>query len=338
MPRSDNQKARILALHQIFNRYSDESHGLTMADILGKLENQYDIETTRQTVQSDFALLDYVLNISIRESETRPVQYYLEKRTFSTDDLLLLADCVQAAPSVTPERARNILSGLQTLCSTYEAKRLALKLNAAECLYGFDEETQQKIHSIAQTIQDDKPLSFHYPYYEFSKDTCPICLKDHYVVRPLETFVVNNLPFLYAYGGKTSNHMQNHSFLCFRIDVLSDLFIREYPTHNKLKIPNNEPPEEQTNIAPVPLQSIQKEKVSLQCRKDLLTLVYDRFGREIVIDKVDEENFHAIVQTEITPEFFGWLFSMGTGVKLLSPLYATQRMKQWIKEIEGIYY
>lgn len=63
MSKSDNQKARIFALYQIMKRYTDETHGLTMKEILLHLERDYEIVSTRQTIESDFALLENPLGI-----------------------------------------------------------------------------------------------------------------------------------------------------------------------------------------------------------------------------------------------------------------------------------
>ena len=85
------------------------------------------------------------------------------------------------------------------------------------------------------------------------------------------------------------------------------------------------------------VEEIRTEKVSMEFDKDLLPLIYERFGRSVNIDKETDTTFHIVHETEVSSEFFAWIFSLGTGVKLLSPLYVTQRMKRWIQALADLY-
>lgn len=109
MPCSDNQKARLFALYQILYQYTDETHDITMNGILEKLNVLYEIETTRKTIADDFTILDLALNMPVKESDTRPKRYSLEKRILSFEDLELLFMCIQANSSVPLERRRELV-------------------------------------------------------------------------------------------------------------------------------------------------------------------------------------------------------------------------------------
>lgn len=85
------------------------------------------------------------------------------------------------------------------------------------------------------------------------------------------------------------------------------------------------------------VEEIRTEKISMEFDKDLLPLIYERFGRSVHIDKETDTTFHIVHETEVSSEFFSWIFSLGTGAKLLSPLYVTQRMKRWIQSLADLY-
>ena len=74
--------------------------------------------------------------------------------------------------------------------------------------------------------------------------------------------------------------------------------------------------------------------VTLCCENQLAGVLIDRFGRDIPIRKQDEDHFCARVNVEVSRQFYGWLFGLGAGVKILSPDWAAQEMK---KQVEQIY-
>ena len=58
MPKKANQKLRILYVRQILREYSDESHYLTVQDIIDKLEQLYGVTAERKSVMDDLAALE----------------------------------------------------------------------------------------------------------------------------------------------------------------------------------------------------------------------------------------------------------------------------------------
>lgn len=56
MPKSENQKLKLLYLAKIFQEKTDEDHGITMTEIMAELA-QEDIRATRKTLYADIKLL-----------------------------------------------------------------------------------------------------------------------------------------------------------------------------------------------------------------------------------------------------------------------------------------
>jgi hypothetical protein len=68
-----------------------------------------------------------------------------------------------------------------------------------------------------------------------------------------------------------------------------------------------------------------------------LELVKEHFGADVETNSIDDGHFRIVAAADITPEFFGWLFSLGTGARILTPLYVAQRFKRWLKDVNEIY-
>lgn len=64
-----------------------------------------------------------------------------------------------------------------------------------------------------------------------------------------------------------------------------------------------------------------EESVKLQCNNSIAGVIIDRFGESAAI-RPDFDNpkvFIARVTVNISPQFYAWLFALGTDVKILSP-------------------
>ena len=57
----------------------------------------------------------------------------------------------------------------------------------------------------------------------------------------------------------------------------------------------------------------------------------DRFGKDITIRKVDAE--HSEINVNVSPQFFGWIFSLGKDVKVTGPSEVVEEMKKAAEEL-----
>ena len=63
----------------------------------------------------------------------------------------------------------------------------------------------------------------------------------------------------------------------------------------------------------------------------------DRFGKRIPIWPVDEKHFKTYVNVAVSPQFFGWIFSLGSKVAITCPDEVVDQMKQKTEELCRIY-
>ena len=48
-------------------------------------------------------------------------------------------------------------------------------------------------------------------------------------------------------------------------------------------------------------------------------VVLDRFGQDVMLSPRDEKHFSMQTYISVSPKFFGWLASLGTGAVIISP-------------------
>lgn len=70
---------------------------------------------------------------------------------------------------------------------------------------------------------------------------------------------------------------------------------------------------------------------------DMVGVFIDRFGKDISIRKINAERSYILVDIAISRQFFGWIFSLGTGVKITGPEAVVDVMRQAAAELSAKY-
>jgi len=65
----------------------------------------------------------------------------------------------------------------------------------------------------------------------------------------------------------------------------------------------------------------------------MIGVVIDRFGRDVLVMKEDDNHFRITVPVAVSDQFFGWVFGLGKAVRIVGPESVKEKMKQ---ALEGI--
>ena len=118
MARSENQKLKVLHLAAIFYEYSDPEHGLTMTDIIAKLQAR-GISAERKSLYRDISALQE-FGMDIRQTKVgTSTEYRLASRTFDISELQLIIDAIQSSRFITRQQADHLARRLQLLTSAH---------------------------------------------------------------------------------------------------------------------------------------------------------------------------------------------------------------------------
>ena len=74
-------------------------------------------------------------------------------------------------------------------------------------------------------------------------------------------------------------------------------------------------------------------EVKLLCQNDLAGVVLDRFGRDVWMRPVDENQFVVHVNVVVSPQFFGWLTGVGNHMKIVEPIEVRKAYKKYLEII-----
>ena len=76
-----------------------------------------------------------------------------------------------------------------------------------------------------------------------------------------------------------------------------------------------------------------ERSVKLVFDKYLANVLLDRFGDDIPMHVVDEKTAFCHVNTQVSPQFFGWLCGIGAGIRIESPKDVKEAYQAYLKEV-----
>ena len=325
-----HKKAKLLYLMKILLEKTDASHGITMPQITGFLE-EYGIRAERKSIYDDLGILK-AFGLDIRTRKSGTFEYYVENREFTLPELKMLADAVCFFAPVPPEAAAPLLEKLKKQCSIYQSAELhrpAIRIKAAGSGLG---RFAEALEPIDRAIREKKELVFRCFRWEFAggEKRRTLCEDgEAYTVSPCGLFQAENGFYLVAY------HSAEQVFRYFRLDRMCDIRVAASERDPKAESPDSK--REESVMEGVAADGGQKEKLRLEFQGDLLDAVIDRFGEDVEVKSAGKDKFRVTRTETVGPEFFSWLFRFGTGVKVLSPRHVAEQYREKARAVFKAY-
>jgi predicted DNA-binding transcriptional regulator YafY len=141
-----------------------------------------------------------------------------------------------------------------------------------------------------------------------------------YVVNPYALHWDGNKYYLIGY-------YPEHGITHFRVDKITEIEIREAACVNR---------SEDLDLVSYVQKTFSMfggptEKVALRFDNDLIGAVIDRFGTDIVLQKVDEQTIATEADVNVSPSFLSWVFQFGGKVVITGPDGVVAQMKQLLE-------
>lgn len=327
MPKSINQKAKLLYIQKFLLEETDENHPLTVNQIINKLAEQ-GINAERKSIYDDIETLrDFGLDVICIRSRSN--SYFVGERAFQLPELKLLVDAVEASKFITGRKTLELIKKLEGCTSKYHAKSLHRQVIVKDRIKNMHESIYYNVDKLHQAIADKKQISFKYMEWTIDKDEK--FRKDgvRYIENPCSLCWDNDNYYLITFNSK---HKKN---LHYRVDRMADVTVLNAPCEDC---------EENKSFDVVShaqkhfgMYGGEETNVELQFEKSLAGVVIDRFGKDIAIKKADENNFIISVDIAVSPVFFGWLVSLGSKVKVLGPSWVKRELEKNCKKILNYY-
>ncbi|MBE6042306.1 MAG: WYL domain-containing protein [Clostridiales bacterium] len=326
--KGDNQKLKMLYLVKIFSEETDDHHYLTMPEIIKKLE-RYGVNADRKTLYRDFDLLrDYGLDI-LTTKENRNYYYYLGSRDFELAELKLLVDSVQSAKFMTDKKSAQLIKKLESLVSKHDASKLHRQVIITGRVKADNETIYYNVDKIHDAISEDKQIRFRYYDWDLNKEMVPRYDGMWYQMSPWTLMWDDEMYYLVVYDAK------HDKVTHYRVDKMKDIEILEDAREGKKAF-------KEFNVAHYTrtlfgMYAGEETKVILEAENNMIGVVIDRFGRDIIIAPVDDDRFRVTVSVAVSSHFLGWIMSLDGAIRIVGPDSVVKKMQGMISKLAEQY-
>lgn len=329
MPKGTNQKYKLIYIIKYLLENTDENHKVTMPQILTYLEAN-DITAERKSIYDD---MDAIQELGIdvqKEKVGRNFYYYVVDRDFEMAELKLLVDAIQSSKFITEKKSQELIKKLGTLVSIHEAKQLKRQVYVAGRAKAINENIFYNVDAIHNAIEENKKVRFQYFQWNTKKEMELRKNGDWYEVSPWALMWEDENYYLVAFdkvAGKLKHYRVDKMLKMSSID--SDREGREIF--------------EKSNVSEYTKKNFgmfagEEETVKLEVHNGLVGVILDRFGTDTMIIPADEEHFRVNVRVSVSNQFFGWVFGLGDGIKILGPENVKQKMQEELDKIQKLYF
>ena len=313
-------KPRILCLLKLMERYTDEEHQLTTSELSELLEKEYGIAVHRITFKRDIESLQ-AMGYDIVETRSSQNKYFLGSRDFELPELKLLIDAVESSKFITASKSKTLIDKINNLTSVYQKDKLKRNNYVVKNVKPNNEQIYYIVDAINDAINQRKQISFQ--YYEYTGLKKKVLKNKGEIYKLSPYHLVWNGDYYYVLGYSE----KREKVISFRVDRIANTpEILDKECHLK---PKDFDLTEYTKSVFFML-GCKKTRVELRCDNSLMKTIIDRFGEDVTTLAYDMESFKVIVDVEVSPTFYGWLFGFDGKVEILNPKNIKNEYNQMI--------
>lgn len=324
MPKGNNQKLKLYRLAQIMLENTDDSHYMTMPDIMKALE-AYDITADRRTIYTDLRDLEK-LGIEIEgEAVGNKYRYHVIDRPFELPELKLLVDAIQSSKFITERKSNALIRKLEKLVSKYEAMKLQRQVFVSGRIKTMNESIYYIVDAIHNAISENRKIRFQYFQWNVKKEMELRHNGEYYHISPWGLSWDAENYYLIGYDSQAGKIKH------YRVDKMLHIQMSDERREGKEHF-------KKLNLADYARKSFgmfggKEKKVKLLVDNSLAGVIIDRFGKDLMLIPADENHFTVHVDVHVSKQFFGWIFSLGESVKITGPQEVMEQMQQEIKRL-----
>lgn len=310
MARENCQKIKLLKLYELLRQETDDQHPLTTMNIIDRLAGM-GISCERRTVAKDMAILNdqgyEVMSCWVGKEKA----YYIDDRSFSIPELKVLIDAVQAASFITDKKTAELIDKIANLGGSHRADILKgnmvcfnTRKHSNECIY-------YNIGYLEDAILQQKKVIF--TYFDLNENGERVYRRDghHYVVEPIGLVFNEDNYYLMVYSSR------HNGTASYRVDRMDHVEIIDEQVCEKA-VALRESVECFTEQA-FKMYGGQPVAVTLQFNHKLMGAIYDKFGENTKMCRINEDSCEATVNVQISPTFWGWIFQFGNLMSITAP-------------------
>ena len=324
MPKSDNQKLKILYILDHLQKNSHEDHPVRANELIAMLAS-HNISCDRKTVYSDIqALQDY--GVDIISIPGKNGGYFIGQRIFEPYELKLLIDAVQSSRYLTESKSRELIAKLCAQCNEQDAMLMKRTVLIAGRVKSMNESIYYNVDAIQDAIAENKQITFR--YFDWDMKGKRRYREKEYYASPYGLCQDNENCYLLGYSPR-------HGITSYRVDRMTDIRATDEARIPCPELSGKALVEHANRL----FQMFAGDDVNVKLRfhKDLLNVVIDRFGRDTMLIPDGEDHFNFTVKVAVSPMFLSWVIGFGDKAQILYPQAVIDQCRDLCEQVMNQY-
>ncbi len=327
MPKSPNQKLKLLYLLRYLMKNSDEAHPVTVQDMIEELARQ-DISAERKTIYDDIESLRR-FGVDIVQRKDKSTGYYVAARDFELPELKLLVDSIQSSKFITQRKTLSLIKKLENLASVYDAQLLERQVYVRGRVKSMNESVYYNVDEISGAISRDRAIRFKYFEFTVAGERRYRHEGAWYIVSPFALMWDDENYYLLAWDASSARLKH------YRVDKMTHIETLEQRREGKEAFRKLDMSSYSQRV--FGMFAGEEKRVRLRFLNHLAGAVIDRFGKDTILTPDGDEHFIIAVDLVVSPQFFAWVFGFGAEAEILSPESVRRQMGREAASIAALY-
>lgn len=327
MPKSANQKLKLMYMAKILLTKTDEAHPIALEQIKREL-SACGVEAERKSLYDDMEALR-TFGIDVQMVRDPKARYFVAERDFELPELKLLVDSVQSSQFLTEKKTYALIKKLEKLCSHYEAQLMHRQIYVTNRIKTMNESIFYNVDRIHSAIAQDRMISFKYFEFTAQKKKQYRHSGKRYCVSPFALTLSNENYYLLAYDAAAE--LIKH----YRVDKMDSIQLFETPRQGSEAFAK-------VDVAAYAKHTFgmfggEMHSVTLEFADKLAGVVIDRFGKDVPFLRTHEGRFCIHAQVTVSPQFYAWMFALGDDARIVAPDEVAAGMAAQLKSVASLY-